>query len=155
MAELTTLADSDHIMRFVPYARCEKDDAGNPIGFLPQAFELKVKDGELEEYLSAAWIEYFEASDRDGRIAATINAFKSQPRPHVGAKARFAVGNVGRIRGACKKYNQTVRISHEPVEDFESHASVRQFNSATLELLELLANEAWPALHKPFEPRAR
>ena len=136
-------------MRFVPYSLCEKDDAGNPVGFLPQAFELKVKDGKLEEYLSAAWVEYFDADDRDGQINATIVAFKTQPRPRVGAKARFAVGLVGHIRSACKQYNQTVRISHEPEPDFESHASVRQFSSASLELLDLLARNAWSEMHFP------
>ena len=150
LAELKTLPDEHHVMRFVPYSLCEKDDAGNPIGFLPQAFELKEKDGRREEYLSAAWVEFFEAGDHERRIQATILAFKTQPRPRVGAKARLAVGNVGRVRAACKQHNQTVRNSHEPVPEFDSHVSVRQFNSASLELLELLASEAWSTMYAPL-----
>lgn len=141
-------------MRFVPYSLCEKDDAGNPVGFLPQAFALKVKDGVLEDYLSAAWVEYFEADDHPARVTATIVAFQTQPRPKVGAKARLAVGNVGALRGTCKQHNQTVRISHEPVAEFDSHASIRQFSNASFELLELLASDTWSAMHAPLPPTA-
>jgi len=150
LAKVTTLADEHHILRFVPYARCEKDANDNVIGFLPEAFELR----EGEEYLSAAWLEYFDAADRAGRCAEAMIALKAQPAPKVGAKARFALGNVGEIRGACREHRQSVRISHEPVTDFDSHASVRQFQGASLELLALLATNTWSEMLLPPNAKA-
>jgi hypothetical protein len=145
LAEVKTLPDKHHVMRYVPYARCEKDEQDNIIGFLPQAFELR----EGEDYLSAAWVEYFEKPDHGTRVEATIFAFREQPRPKVGAKSRFAVGNCGKIKAACKRHNQRVRISHEPVDGFDSHASLRQFKSSSLELLELLATDTWAEMYLP------
>src|SRR4051812_27701464 len=60
LAKVTTLDDEHHIMRFVPYAKCEKDADDNVIGFLPTAFEHRVQEGIVEEYLSAAWVEFFD-----------------------------------------------------------------------------------------------
>lgn len=152
MADLKTIADEEHVLRFVQYSLCEKNDAGEPIGFYPQAFSLKVQpDGSLEEYLSAGWVEYYEGVDHPTRVKAAIAGFGKRERPKVGANARFALGNVGRIREACRSHSQTVRISHEPLPNFESHASIRQFNSASSELLDLLAADAWAEMHKPIK----
>lgn len=155
LASIRTLPDTDHVLRFVQYSFCEKDDSGEPIGFYPQAFMLKTQsDGTLEEYLSAGWVEFYDGDDHHGRVTAAITGFGDRDRPKVGAKARFALANVGRVRSACKSHSQSVRISHEPVPDFESHASIRQFSNASSELLDLLASDVWAAMHQPIKKAA-
>lgn len=132
-------------MRHVPPARQRKDENGNVLGFLGQAFRLR--DGE--DCLSAAWVEHAATHSPEADIAATIEAFKASGLT-VRPTHRFAVGNVGRIREACAMHRQKVRISHEPEELFDAHASVRQFNSENDELLELLAEEAWAEMCCPL-----
>jgi hypothetical protein len=131
-------------MRLVPYARVRRDEDDQVIGFLPQAFALR----EDEDYLSAAWIEFFKKPTHLQNIHATLKAFAAALK--VRKSARFALGNVGTIKAACKQHGQSVRISHEPLDGFDAHASVRQINTDDDQLLELLASEAWAEMHKPL-----
>jgi len=125
-------------MRHVQPARLRKDADDQVIGFLAQAFERRAD----EDYLSAAWVEYAARPTFPENIAATVIAFQANRK--VRASHRFAVG---KIREACLGHGQKVRISHEPLEDFEAHASIRQFNTDASELLELLAEETWAEMH--------
>ncbi len=52
------------------------------------------------------------------------------------------MGNVGVIKEACATFNQKLRIIHEPNEN-PAYTAVRSYKSDELELLELLASEAW------------
>lgn len=142
MAKVETLADEHHILRHVAPARLRKDAAGKVLGVFYQAFELRPG----EDYLSAAWVEFFGLDDNAANVAAAITDFKKNLK--VKPTHRFVRGNVGVIREACKAHSQRVRISHEPVPNFDSHASVRQINTDGSELLELLAEEAWAELQE-------
>ncbi|MCA3741006.1 hypothetical protein [Phenylobacterium sp.] len=146
MATLTSLLDEHHVMRHVPPAKLRRDADGVVIGFNFNAFALR--DGE--GYLSAAWVEHAATGEKATDVAATIKAFAAarEVRP----SHRYAVGNVGDIRKACAGYNQRPRISHEPVDRFDAHASIRQFNSDNHELLEILAAEAWAEMAVPEQP---
>jgi hypothetical protein len=130
-------------MRHVPPARQRKDEDGNVLGFLPQAFLLKPD----EPYLSAAWVEHATTGQRSTDILATIVAFKGALTCR--KNDRFAVGNVGVIKATCSTFKQSVRISHEPVVGFDAHVSVRQFQSDNDQLLDLLAAEAWAEMCGP------
>lgn len=133
------LEDDHHVVRHVPPARLRRDEDDNVIGFNPQAFELnRAKD---EEYLSAAWLEYYGHETRELDLAAVVDDFRKVKQ--IKPSHRFAVGNVKIIKDACANWGQQVRVSHEPVDDFDSHASVRRFNSDNYEMLEMLAAEAW------------
>jgi hypothetical protein len=140
LAKVETLADEQSILRHVAPARLRKDEDGKVVGVFLQAFELRPK----EDYLSAAWVEYFQLGDDAANVAAAVEEFKKNLK--IKPTHRFVRGNVGRIREACNTYNQKVRISHEPLANFDSHASVRQISTDSSELLELLAEEAWAEL---------
>jgi hypothetical protein len=131
-------------MRHVPAARLRKDEDDNVIGFNPQAFELRADEDDL----SAAWVEFAKGATHEENIAATLAAFSSAIK--VRKSARFALGNVGVIRAMFLNHKQKARISHEPLDNFEAHATVRQVTTDDQELLELLATEAWAEMHSPL-----
>lgn len=128
-------------MRHVQPRALRRNEGGEVVGFLYTAFQMR----EDEDYLSAAWVEYGEKATHAANLSATIAAF--QANRTIRPSHKFAVGNVGRIRSACAEHRQRVRISHEPIDDFDAHASVRQYNDKADELLELLAEEAWAEMH--------
>ena len=139
------LADEHHILRHIPRKDLIRDDPDDPeavTGISPWAFQMRSD----EDSLSAAWPEFFDLPDHTARVAAAKADFGTVMK--VRPSHRFALGNVGAIRAACKSRGQGVRISHEPA-DFDSHASIRQINTDDLELLGLLALDAWSELHKP------
>lgn len=140
MAKVETLADEQTILRHVAPARLRKDEDGKVVGVLLQAFELRPG----EDYLSCAWVEYFHLDDDATNVAAAIEEFKNNLK--IRPTHRFVRGSVGNIREACKIHGQRVRISHEPLPNFDSHASIRQISTDNSELLELLAEEAWAEL---------
>ena len=131
-------------MRHVASNRLRKDEEGRVLGVLPQAFRIR---GDSEDHLSAAWVEHANCATMAENADATILAFKA--KRVVRNSHRFAVGNIGRIKEACLNFGQRVRVSHEPVPGFWAHASVRQFNSESDELLDLLAQDAWAELFSP------
>ena len=141
LAKLTPLTDIQNLMRHVSFARLRKDEHDNVIGFLYSAFEIQSND----DALSAAWVEFAQLATHDENIAATKAAFGRAIT--IRKNSRFAVGNVGDIRAVCVGQGQKVRISHEPEPNFPEHATVRQIDTGALELIELLATEAWAQIH--------
>ena len=134
------LPPDDHIIRYVSWARLRKDENDNVIGVLGEAFRRRPD----ENALSATWLEYFSGS-RQKQVTSSVRAIRASklcPRP----KSGFAIGNVDAISKACLQRKQRVRIIHEPEEDNKAHASVRRITRDDLELLEILATEAWAEL---------
>lgn len=111
----------------------------------PQAFALRSN----ETYLSNGWLEFFEGTtDRQlSGIAAMMSKTRTIKSHHA-----LAVGRVGDIKEACLDYDQKVRILHEPFDDNLAYAVVRRINTDEMQLLELLAQEAWSdvRLAKPY-----
>lgn len=119
-------------------------DPDNPavvIGILGDAFRLKPG----EESLSASWAEFF-TGELD-QIRAAIDHFKTVYG--VRNADRFAVGKVGEIKQACADFGIAVRIVSEPMPNYDSHAAVRRYRDDNLELLEVLASEAWAQIATP------
>lgn len=112
-----------------------------PIGFTPQAFELR--DGE--DHLSASWVQYFPGARKVG-ISAAMDEFARVFE--IKAKDRFAVGVVGAIKVKCAEQGVKVRIVHDG-KGYPSHAAVRQISGSTLELFGLLASQAWAEMVAP------
>jgi len=129
------LPDADHVVRHISSQLLERDGDDQVIGCFPQAFELRPG----EKYLSASWLEFFDGT-RQERLKQTAAACGKvrEVRPRHG----FAMGNVGVIKEACATFNQKLRIIHEPNEN-PAYTAVRSYKSDELELLELLASEAW------------
>jgi hypothetical protein len=119
-------------------------DTLEPIGFLPEAFQLR--DGE--DGLSASWVQHFQGEKRVA-VAAAMEEFAGVFE--VKRKDRFALGAVGAIKAACAGEGVKVRIVHDG-KVYGSHAAVRQFSAATFELSALLATEAWAAMVAPSAP---
>ena len=67
------------------------------------------------------------------------------PGVATGDSAGVGVGdgvNVGVVKEACASFNQKIRVIHEP-NDNPAYTAIRNYKSDDLELLELLASDAW------------
>lgn len=133
----TSLSDDYHIVRHISFQQVDRDDAGAIRGIFPQAFILHPKD---EGYFSAGWLEYFAGVRRN--CIAGIAAFLGKTRK-VTAKQAFACGRVGDVKEACSQFGQKIRVIHEPDDDNLTYTAIRRYQSDNLELLELLATDAW------------
>jgi hypothetical protein len=131
------LPDEDHIVRHVNSQLLIREN-GHVIGCFPQAFALKPG----EKYLSASWLEFFHGTkhQRTVKVIAAFAAARSVKPSH-----GFALGNVGVVKEACSSFGQKIRVVHEPAKDNPNPAytAIRSFRSDDLELLQLLAVEAW------------
>ncbi len=110
-------------------------DTSQPIGFSPQAFEMKAG----EDSLSASWIEFFTGVRRDA-VDAAVTEFAGAYE--IRKADMFALGQVSEIRNTFSTQNIKARIVHDG-KGYPSHAAVRQIQSARLETLQLLASRAW------------
>jgi hypothetical protein len=126
-------------MRHVPFNRLLKDEDGNVIGFLAQAFEPR--DGENNS-LSVNWIEYFKAGGHKKNKRASIDKFRRTR--NIGKLSAFALGEVQEILETCKKYDaEKVRIVHSPSKINKSHSRIIRIPPNDLNLLDALAAEAF------------
>ena len=135
----SNLPDTDHVMRYVPWARLRKDENENVIGILPQAFELRPE----EESLSVNWLEYFDG-DRGRRIRDSVEMFRSTR--NVGKKSAFGIGNVGKIKETCGANGASVRVVYEPETNNPAHSAIRRLPRDDLVLLEVLAADTFVEL---------
>ncbi|MGA2952736.1 MAG: hypothetical protein ABSD80_10930 [Caulobacteraceae bacterium] len=142
MAPPKPIPDSSDLLRYVKGKLLAKDpDTDDPVGFTPFAFELR--DGE--DHLSAAWPQFFDGT-RDQVVDLAIHDVGQFVE--IKANDRFALGVVGEIKTACADYGVHVRVVHDG-EGYRSHAAVRRYGNATLELQERLASVAWAEMIKP------
>jgi hypothetical protein len=118
-----------------------RDDEDHVIGCFPQAFELRPG----EHYLSASWLEYFDGVDT-ACLAGIVRAISETRtiRPRHG----LAVGLVSKIKEACSDFGSRVRIVSEPKKGNPSYTTVRGYRSDEIELLELLAQDAWSQVYE-------
>jgi hypothetical protein len=132
------LADGDHIMRYVPSSKLRRRDGTTEvIGILPQAFSMR----EIDEYLSATWLEFFPG-DKKQRTLSAVHAMRASSldvKPNSG----FTIGNVASVRAACSQRRHNIRIVHEPEDDNNAHVAVRRFPKDDIELFEALAIDSW------------
>jgi hypothetical protein len=138
----TNIPDQHELLRHVKSAKLELDpNTLEPIGFLPEAFELR----QGEDHLSASWVQFF-AGPRRTAVEAAANEFANGFE--IKRNDRFALGVVGAIKSTCSGQGVKVRIVHDG-KGYASHAAVRQFNTATFELMALLATDAWSKMVAP------
>ncbi len=135
-AKITNLPNEDHVMRYVPWTKLRKDENDNVLGFLGEAFKLKLD----EPYLSVNWLEHFDG-EREVKIQASVKTFRSTLK--VGTKSTFGIGNVGRIKEICRARDANVRVVHEPEENNQSHSAIRRLPRDDVMLLDALAADAF------------
>lgn len=136
----------NHILRHVSWTKLRKDENDVVIGIHGEAF--KRREGETD--LSANWLEYFTGS-HDEQIIHAIKEF----RKHFAVKPRagFAIGKVDDIKTVCiEKSNRKIYVVSYPTTKTtldgkpyknESHVAVKYLPADDMDLLELLATEAW------------
>lgn len=133
----TKLPPDDHVVRYVRNRLLRKDEDGNVLGVLPQAFEHK----ENESYLSVTWLEHF-VPEYEQALVEAATAIRRQLT--VKPKDGFATGRVGRICDVCESFDVRVRILHDPVPpENTGHSALRGLRDSSLELLDMLAAEAF------------
>ncbi len=107
------------------------------LGILPQALELRAE----EAYLSVTWLEHFDPQYERGLIQAA-EAIRRQLI--VKGNDGFSTTEVGGFCDICERFDEKVRVRHEPVSDENTgHVAIRRFPRDNLELLHLLASDAF------------
>ena len=135
------LPDQDHVMRHISYSRLEKDEDGNPIGILPQAFELK----EEEKGISVNWLEYFGGTPQDN-VLASVKTFRDTRK--IGSKSGYGVGSVDNIQNTCNQHGaRKVRILLDEEENNKSHSIIIRLPRDNLEIRQALAVEVFHELY--------
>lgn len=134
------IPDSDHIVRYVSYARQARDEHDNLIGngLLGSALQLKTD----EVYVSVNWLE-FEPAPKIDCIKRVRNELSSAFPPKPRSKALLAIGNVGKIKSSCAEAGYQVRVTHEPTKNSPSHSGIRRLPIDNDELLDALAAEVF------------
>ncbi len=134
---IKSLPDEDSVLRHVNSQLMERDGNDVVVGVYPQAFMLRPG----EEYLSASWLEFFDGTRRERLVASIAAAAKART---VKASHGFAIGNVGAVKDACAGFGQKIRVLHEPDgQPNPAYVAVRRFRSDDMQLLDLLASQAW------------
>lgn len=137
------LPDDDHILRYAKQrdlrTSVDADDNENVIGLNKDAFKLR----DDEKTLSVTWIEFFDGEFTRQKIDA-VKAFRlTFPSSAKSAlKGAFGVGQVNKAKLAAARYNQKIRILHEP-DDNPGHSAIHRIPRDNEKLLEDLAFEVF------------
>lgn len=137
----------DHVSRHVPYKKLLRDDEDNPVGILPQAFEMR--EEKNEKNLSVNWLEYFGGSHADN-IVNVIIGFRLSRDNKVGPNSAFGIGNVGTLEDVCAKHLYTkVRVLYngkKSLSNNKSHASIVRLPINNLSVMQSLATYVFTKL---------
>ena len=136
------LPDGDHIARYVPWAKVDKDDCDNVRGILWSAFQRR----DDEDGLSVNWLERTGCENQEDALRTTVQFLRAGGL-EVKKKARLAVANVKKFKEVCASRETKVRIIHVPDDGNEPHSEVRQIPREDLRLLEDLARFAVSSHH--------
>ncbi len=129
--------NDSHVMRYVRKRQLRRDENGNVLGILPQALELRGP----EKYLSVTWLEHFDPQYERGLIQAA-EAIRRQLE--VRGNDGFSTTAVGVFCDICERHDKKVRVLHEPENpENTGHVAIRKFPRDNLELLHLLASDAF------------
>ena len=144
------LPDKDHVSRHVPYKKLLRDGDDNPIGILPQAFEMRVELNEKS--LSVNWLEYF-CNNHSTNIVKMITQFRLyrvKLSKKVGLLSAFGIGNVGILLAKCVEHqHKKVRLLYDEkkvLEHNESHAIIIRLPINDLVIMQCFASEVFTDL---------
>jgi hypothetical protein len=120
MADGDTVPNEHHLARYCPPSMCRD---GPPSG---AAFELKIKKGVPEEYLSVNWLEILMQATPEAALALIRqNGYEYK------ADGRFAVGQAEEILAYVLAETKGVGLLsalHHPYVGNESHAGIHGFD---------------------------
>ncbi len=129
--------NDSHVVRYVRKRELRRDENGNVLGILPQALELR----EGEAFLSVTWLEHFDPQYERGLIQAA-EAIRRQLE--VRGNDGFSTTEVEGFCDICERFNEKVRVLHEPINpENTGHVAIRRFPRDNLDLLDLLASDAF------------
>jgi len=131
------LKSDHHVTRYVPYKKQLRDEKDNPIGILPQAFEMRLDYDESK--LSVNWVEYFNLSPSDN-LTSVIQSFRQTRK--VGEKAVFGLGNIGKLEKECSQQGYTkVKVVYDGTKSKtnKTHASIIRLPINNDEMMQVLA----------------
>jgi hypothetical protein len=137
----SNLPEKDHIVRYVPWTKVDKDADDNVRGILAIAYERR----EDEDGLSVNWLEMAGEIQTEAALRKTLNLIGANMT--VGKKARLAVSNVQKFKEVCADRDKKVRIVHAPINGNEPHSEVRKIPRNDLRLLEDLSTIALLSHH--------
>lgn len=134
------LPGQDHIMRYIPSARLRRDEDGNVLGILPQAFLYR--DGE--NHLSVNWLEFFKKNKATNLINCVLLQRKTLS---VGKNSAYAVAVVDMVNQVCVKKRKPARIVYHPTEANPAHAAFHVQHNEDLNIMSELALEFEKEMH--------
>jgi hypothetical protein len=135
-----SLPEQDHIMRYVPRSRLRRDEDGNVLGILPQAFAHR--DGE--EFLSVNWLEHFK-QDKTSNLCRCIAAQRATL--DVGKNCVYAVAVVEKVKQVCASKQKAVRIVYQPTKSNAAHSALQVRHNEDLNIMSDLALEFEKEMH--------
>ena len=135
-----SLPGSDHIMRYVPPARLRRDEDGNVLGILPQAFAHR----NDEDFLSVNWLEHFK-KDKASNLRDCVDAQRAALG--VAKNCVFAVAVVGRVEQVCMKKQKAVKIVYQPTKGNVAHSALHVQHNDDLNVMSDLALEFEKEMH--------
>lgn len=143
------LSKEHHVSRHVPYKKLLRDDDDNPVGILPQAFEMREID---KESLSVNWLEYFGNNHADN-IVKTIQSFRLSRLSMdiiIGKLSAFGIGNVGKLEDTCAGHHHAkVRVQYDDKKvskNNQSHARIIRLPINDLVIMQSLASDVFTEL---------
>jgi hypothetical protein len=139
------LIKEDHVCRYVPYKKLLRDDEDNPVGILPQAFEIREID---KKALSVNWLEYFGDNHADN-IVKTIKSFRLSWKGKTDNSA-FGIGNVGMLEDTCAEQKHSkVRVLYDEKKGSaknKSHAQIIRLPINDQMVMQSLASDVFTEL---------
>ena len=136
----SSIPGHDHIMRHVSSARLRRDEDGNVLGILPQAFAYR----NDEKYLSVNWLEYFK-KDKASNLRDCVDAQRATLI--AGKNSVYAVAVVDRVKQACVKKQKPVRIVYHPTKNNAAHSAFHVQHNDDLNVMSDLAHEFEKEMH--------
>ena len=134
----------DHVSRHVPYKKLLKDDDDNPVGILPEAFEMREKLNEKQ--LSVNWLEYFKSSYEDN-VVKMVKSFRLSRRAKgytVSKSSAFGIGNVGVLEDVCAELGRTkVRVLYDGRKVLDDERKVTANNDSHARIMHLPINDLY------------
>lgn len=135
-----SLPGQDHIMRYVPPARLRRDEDGNVLGILPQAFAHR----NDEDSLSVNWLEHFK-KDKASNLRDCVDAQRATL--NVGKNCVYAVAVVDKVKLVCVKKQKPVRIVYQPTKGNMAHSALHVQHNEDLNVMSDLALEFEKEMH--------
>lgn len=135
------LPDEDHIARFVPYSKQDRDPETDEFrGLSVAACKLRPDD---DGGLSVNWIEKFGDYGTDAKRAAAIAFRETRTDKKLPPKAVFGYAKITEVKAAAQRFNKSVRVIWDPVPGNDGHALVRHFTDEDIQLLDLMSTDVF------------